>query len=184
MRRLLGASRTVALEGHCGIEVFSSEDAPDGAATAFMLVDTCDAGTFAGLRMFLSSGYARVPRSAESLYGSLAHRIILALTPTDPDVDHINGNRLDCRRNNLRLATHSQNMQNRGVRSDSQTGVRGVGYDARKGLYRAIVTVNGKKHSGGRHKTLEAAEIAASDLRRRLMEYTNEDRRKGALPTP
>ena len=41
-------------------------------------------------------------------------------------VDHKNQKALDCRKANLRLATHAQNMHNRGPRRDSPTGHKGV----------------------------------------------------------
>lgn len=43
------------------------------------------------------------------------HRLILA-APNGFDVDHVNGDRLDNRRSNLRVATRSQNLANRGQR--------------------------------------------------------------------
>jgi hypothetical protein len=42
----------------------------------------------------------------------LLHRFIMQ-PPDDVLVDHINGNGLDCRRSNMREATHTQNMRNR-----------------------------------------------------------------------
>ena len=41
-------------------------------------------------------------------------------------IDHKNGNKLDCRRENLRLLTYSQNAQNRFFMSTSKSGFRGV----------------------------------------------------------
>lgn len=51
------------------------------------------------------------------------HRVILG-APKGLLVDHINGDGLDNRRANLRLATHSQNLMNRTTTSSS--GFRGV----------------------------------------------------------
>lgn len=57
------------------------------------------------------------------------HRIAWALYygehPED-EVDHINGNRSDNRLCNLRLATSSQNNQNRRLSSRNKSGVKGV----------------------------------------------------------
>lgn len=52
------------------------------------------------------------------------HRFILRLGPNDPVVDHKNGNGLDNRRANLRTATHSQNLVNRGT--NGRLGLKGV----------------------------------------------------------
>ena len=53
------------------------------------------------------------------------HRVVMG-DPEGMDVDHIDGNALDNRKENLRICTRSQNCCNKKVRRDSGTGVKGV----------------------------------------------------------
>jgi len=53
------------------------------------------------------------------------HRVVMG-NPEGMDIDHINGERLDNRKENLRVCTRSQNSQNKKLRSDSKSGFKGV----------------------------------------------------------
>ena len=53
------------------------------------------------------------------------HRVVLG-TPDGLDTDHINERKLDNRRENLRVATRSQNKANRGLQANNPSGFRGV----------------------------------------------------------
>ncbi|MEK6878312.1 MAG: HNH endonuclease [Nanoarchaeota archaeon] len=55
----------------------------------------------------------------------LMHRFILD-APKYVEVDHINGNRLDNRRKNIRLCAHADNMRNLKLRKDNTSGYKGV----------------------------------------------------------
>ncbi len=139
-------------------------------------VDVADLPLIAGEgRWFCSdAGYATRKRDGRREF---AHTLIMQ-PGKGLEVDHESGDRLDCRRSNMRIVTHGQNMQNRGVRVDSQTQVRGVQFEADKGLYRAKAMYEGQMYFAGRHKTLEAADAAVSALRESLMTHTREEDRK------
>lgn len=78
------------------------------------------------------------------------HRLILGLHPGDPEVDHRDGDGLNNRRENLRLATKSQNGANSlGKLTIRKSKYKGVSWDKeprRKtgGHWRAQIRVNGK----------------------------------------
>jgi hypothetical protein len=55
------------------------------------------------------------------------HRVVMD-APKGMDVDHINGNGLDNRKENLRLCTRSQNAMNQRLKSHSSSGYKGVQY--------------------------------------------------------
>lgn len=65
------------------------------------------------------------------------------------DVDHINRNVLDNRKENLRLVTKQQNQMNRKV--------KGVTYDKRRGKFVAQIMINRKQHYLGSADTFEEA---------------------------
>lgn len=52
------------------------------------------------------------------------HRLVTN-APEDKYVDHINGNRLDCRNDNLRFCTHQENCMNSAKRKNN-SGERGI----------------------------------------------------------
>jgi hypothetical protein len=84
----------------------------------------------------------------------LMHRFIMNPTP-EMEIDHINGNGLDNRKCNLRLATHSQNQMNMFDSKRSTTGFKGVLKDRCK--YRAAIMVNKKRIHLGSFDTPEEA---------------------------
>lgn len=75
----------------------------------------------------------------------LLHRLIMA-APPGLDVDHRNGNGLDDRRSNLRLATRSQNLANQAIGAANKSGYKGVyrRWDDQK--WAAQVKIAGKAH--------------------------------------
>lgn len=102
------------------------------------------------------------------------HRVVLGVSD-DVGVDHRDGDGLNCRKRNLRTATDAQNSSNRTMRSDNRTGHKGVSWDARKKLWKAMITVNGRKHYLGRFKEISRA---AAAYKRASEKYHGEFRRE------
>ena len=100
------------------------------------------------------------------------HREILGAR-LDQEVDHINRNRLDNRRENLRFIGRSANLHNRGAYGSS--GVAGVSWDKRKGKWRAEIGRNGKRAWLGYHDTKADAERAFQLASSKV--YTGKDKR-------
>lgn len=81
-------------------------------------------------------------------------------------IDHINGNGLDNRRANLRLATVAQNAWN-SKRRNSRSGYKGVWFAADKGMWRAAIVYHGKRIHLGYFKDKIAAAKAYDDAARK-----------------
>jgi hypothetical protein len=80
--------------------------------------------------------------------GTRLHRIIMDC-PANMTVDHINGNTMDNRRSNLRLATQSQNQMNRGSCRGSSSRYKGVSHHKLTDKFTAQIRVDGKKRHLG-----------------------------------
>jgi hypothetical protein len=75
-------------------------------------------------------------------------------------IDHISRDRLDNRRCNLRVCTHSENNMNRGMRSDNKTGFKGVCCNKQAKKFQASINLNGKQKHLGLFDTAEEASEA------------------------
>jgi hypothetical protein len=91
-----------------------------------------------------------------------AHYFVLQIEPTPGrEIDHINGNKLDNRKTNLRVVTRAENARNIAPSKLNKTGVRGVWYRKDLGTYAVQTKINGKRYCiGSLFKTVEEAEAA------------------------
>ena len=92
------------------------------------------------------NGYAyRIDRMRGGQRGVLLHRALMGKLPPGVEVDHINGNKLDNRRENLRIANSSQNSANHRTRGKGASGFIGViktdysKWEARVGRRKVVV---------------------------------------------
>lgn len=65
------------------------------------------------------------------------------------EIDHINCDKLDNRRRNLRLCTHQQNAFNQKRRRTNTSGYIGVSYARGRGCFEAYIHHHGRKHHLG-----------------------------------
>ena len=86
----------------------------------------------------------------------LIHRVIMK-PEKGVEIDHIDGNRLNNQKSNLRFATSSQNKINRGPRKDNKSGFKGVSWHRQRNLWTARVMIDGKYKHLGLFKTPEEA---------------------------
>ena len=93
-----------------------------------------------------------------------------------PEIDHINNNPLDCRRNNLRPATHLLNMQNRRMHRNNTSGERGVRWDAERKRWIAYARLGGQYRYLGRFREFDAAKAMVRAWRAQHMPFSAEAR--------
>lgn len=103
--------------------------------------------------------------------GGFLHRLVAAkrLGPVKGlEVDHINGNTLDCRSANLRICTKSENNRNKAAQANnsSKCGYKGVALYP-DGLYRAQIAMHGKTRCIGFFDTAKDAALAYDVFSRR-----------------
>lgn len=84
------------------------------------------------------------------------HRVILNC-PEGKLVDHVNGNSLDNRKENLRIATEAQNARNHKAWTRNPSGFKGVHRNRGMKPWRARIVVNGKNIAIGFFESPEEA---------------------------
>lgn len=113
-------------------------------------VDNLDATLIAGFQWSLTGGgYVQAWRGNWHVY---LHRLI-AGAGSGEQVDHINGDKLDNRTANLRIATHSENGSNRGPdrrRLGTSSDYKGVHWDKKRERWVVNIHANGHTRYLGR----------------------------------
>lgn len=83
-----------------------------------------------------------------------------AFPPDKLEIDHINGDKLDNRISNLRLATRFQNQANVKLGPTNTSGAKGVHWHKREKRWRAVIGSHGKKHYLGSFTSVALAKAA------------------------
>lgn len=114
---------------------------------------------------YTGAGYA----SRSSRHGQIyMHRVLAGAVMSGSEVDHKNGDKLDNRKDNLRLVSKRENQ--RGYRRPdprNQSGVRGVNWFARTGKWVARLKLKDKYLNLGYYDNVEDAIKARQEAERK-----------------
>lgn len=121
----------------------------------YALVDDQDYEWLSQWSWHPSCGYAG-RNNGYGIKKTLMHRLILN-APDGVEVDHINRDRLDNQRANLRLASRSINQQNKGMQKNNTSGYKGVSWHKNCSRWVAYIQRDGKIQRLGTFKTIEEA---------------------------
>ncbi len=132
----------------------------DGVKT---LVSDEDYYFLSGFKWSASSGYAMKKEKGVSMY---MHRLVASRMGLSlkKDIDHINRNKLDNRRENLRLSNHSSNGINRGIPKSNTSGFKGIQRLRHTDIWVARIMKDRKNIYIGVFDTKEEASKAYKDV--------------------
>jgi hypothetical protein len=152
--------------------------ARDGSVRAYAIVDITDAEWVNQWKwQRLSTGHAvRSSRDTGQRRFILLHRELLGLPRISDgrEGDHINRDRLDNRRTNLRIVPKAGQQQNTRPQTGRTSAHRGVSWLKERNRWEAYVQINGKKRRLGRFVSETEAAEAARAARARLMPYATD----------
>jgi hypothetical protein len=98
-------------------------------------------------------GKERIGTKRRTVY---LHRLMLC-EPDGLQIDHKDGDGLNNRRYNLRVATPLQNSCNQRIHPNNTSGFKGVTWDRKRGKWRAQISINCKQKNLGCFYSLEEA---------------------------
>lgn len=111
-----------------------------------------------------TTGYAYRRLTVEGVYKKIyMHRLIMN-NPKVLQIDHINGNGLDNRKQNLRICSRSDNQHNRGKNKNNKSGHKNIYWHTQTSKWRVGVMHKRKNYHGGEFDNLEDAVKARDRL--------------------
>lgn len=119
-----------------------------------ILLDEKDCEQFGKQKWCLTAGYPSARINYSFVY---LHRLIMQ-PAAGFVVDHINGNKLDNRRSNLRVCRQQMNIANKRMSKNNTSGFKGVRVEGAK--FRAYIKVNRKQINLGIYNTAISASKA------------------------
>jgi len=109
-----------------------------------------------------------IPKNETGKRGYISmHRLIMG-SPKQMEIDHHDGNGINNRRYNLRIASKAQNQANRKISKLNISGFKGVSPYKRDGTWHARISKNGVRRCLGYYKTPEEAHLAYINASRQM----------------
>ena len=87
------------------------------------------------------------------------HRVIMKATKGF-EVDHIDGNKLNNQKSNLRICTSAENKMNKGAQRNNKSGYKGVCWNSKTNKWQAQIKANRVLHNIGFFSSKEEAYAA------------------------
>ena len=135
----------------------------------YALVDEADYEWLNQWRWHISHGYARRNAIINGLKTTVSmHQQLMGFV--GKDIDHINGDRLDNRRSNLRICNDMLNQRNRKINYNKK--FKGVNWHKKIGAWQVCIRIDKKlKHLGTFDNEIMAAKAYNKAARRYFGEY-------------
>lgn len=110
------------------------------------------------------------------------HRLVMNETDSGTLIDHINHDKLDNRKSNLRGVTYSQNAMNHVIGKNNNTGVSGVQYLKPQNKWMARIRANYRNISLGNYDSKEDAILARKEAEEKYFgEYSYDNSMNGGI---
>jgi hypothetical protein len=127
------------------------------------LVDDCDYDRVSNYKWFYDHGYARSCIDNRKVY---LHRFVMNMSDEHSKIDHIDLNKLNCRRENLRICSMYQNNRNKPKQNIKCTSIyKGVYFKKDRLKWAAAINIGGKNyflgHFGYQHEAANMYNKAA-----------------------
>lgn len=119
----------------------------------YAIVDDADYDRINEHKWCYDGSYAQRKRNGENIR---MHRVLVGAKKGEI-VDHINRNKLDNRRSNLRVVSRTVNLLNSKTPKHNTSGHKGVSWDKQTDKWRAQIQINNKGISLGRFGDIEDA---------------------------
>lgn len=142
---------------------------PNGVA----LIDDDNHELLSKMRWYLSKhGYAIGGNAKNGIKAFIKmHRFVMSISDPKIKIDHIDGNKLNNQKHNLRIATPSQNAHNSKKRCNTKNRYKGTNYLPKLKLWQSRCRMNNKDIFLGHYTSEIAAAYAYNKQALRLSEY-------------